>query len=175
MEIETTAELALTRAQETEIGALIVRVWPDSDGRTWCRQRHHLRLVARDGGAVIGHMALGLRAVRLGGRLVESASLAEVCTDPARRGEGIAARLLERALSAARGSLADVALLFGDARLYVAACFRQMTLPLVCLGLDGARSGKLCREAATNHLMVLELGDLRWQDGAELDLMGGLF
>ena len=169
------AEMDLSAADEAQIVALLARAFDtDFGGRSYYKTRPHLRLLIRDGGVIVAHMALQFRAMRLGGRLVTVAGLAEVATDPAHRGKGHAAALLQTAIAKARAARADYFLLFGDAGLYVAAGFRTVPNPMIFLQLDGAVSGAVTREPAES-LMVLPLGADPWDDTAELDLLGGLF
>lgn len=175
MQVERIPEWRLTPADEAQIAALLARAFTtDFGGRSFFQQRHHLRLLARDGAALLGHIALQWRAVRLGNDLVTVAGLAEVATDPDRRGQGIAGHLLAEAITEARASNAEFLLLFGTAGLYAAAGFRQAGNPLSWIGMEGARLGAL-HHAPAKHLMVLPLGARAWDDAARLDLLGNLF
>jgi len=99
MLIEKIPEWDLSSQDDAEIAALLARCFPtDFGGRSYFIQHHHLRLVVRQP-QIIGHMALVLRSVQLGDRLVSIAGLAEVATDPAHRGQGIAAQLLQAAIA----------------------------------------------------------------------------
>ncbi len=174
MRLSTLPETALTAADEAAIADLLARCFgTDFGGRTFFHQRHHLRLLAHDPD-LVGHMALAFRAVRLGGALVDVIGLAEVATDPGRRGQGIAGRLLERALAEARQTRAAYFLLFGDAGLYHAAGFRPVANPLTWVDLRGAATRRV-RQGPADSLMVLPLAGQDWPDGAPLDLMGHLF
>ena len=96
---EAIPEIELGPADEAMIADLLMRAFgPDFDGRSYYKQRPHLRLVIRDEGRIVGHMALVMRDIRLGERLCPIAGLAEVATDPERRGAGIASALLPEAI-----------------------------------------------------------------------------
>ncbi|NDU99576.1 GNAT family N-acetyltransferase [Pseudoroseicyclus tamaricis] len=172
--IERVEEMRLAAPLEAEIAALIATAWDDYEGRSFYKQRHHLRLLAREEGRLLGHMALGLRAVRLGDDLVDIATLGEVCTHPEARGRGIASALLQEAIAEAKASPARFFLLFGVAKLYPAAGFRPITQNLRLLGMDGARSLRMVHSRA-DDLMVLELRGEAWDEDKPLDLMGGSF
>ena len=176
VKIETIPEWALVPGDEAAIAGLLARCFDtDFGGRSYFRTRHHLRLVSRDQqGAIIAHMALQFRAVRLGGRLIHIAALGDVATDPGQRGKGLAGALLQAAIAAARASRASHFLLFGTAKLYAAAGFLPASNPLTYLDLDGARTGPLRREPS-EVLRVLSLGEAPWENGADLDVLGGLF
>ncbi len=174
-QIETIPETDLSAADEAQIVALLAACFDtDFGGRSFFRSRHHLRLVIREDGAIIGHMAIQFRAVRLGGRLMDVAALAEVATHPDHRGKGIAGRMLQAAIAAARDTRAEHFLLFGTAGLYGAAGFAAAANPMIYLDMDGAQTGRIKREVA-QELRVLPLGAAAWDDRAELDVMGGLF
>ena len=174
MNIDTVAETDLSAAHEAEIAALLARCFAtDFGGRSFYQQRHHLRFLAHDP-VLVGHVALTLRAIRIGEVLTDIAGLAEVATDPAHRGKGIAAALVGAAIAQARASRAAHLILFGEAGVYAAAGFRPAHNPMRWIDLTGARMGAVCSERAT-HLMVLPLRDQPWDPAAPLDLLGNLF
>ena len=175
MLIERLQEWNLTPADDRAIADLLARCFDtDFGGRSSFHQRHHLRLVTRDQGRIIGHMALTLRSVRLAQDRFEVAGLGEVATDPEFRGRGIAAHLLQAAIAEAQASPARHFLLFGTAQLYDAAGFRRAQNLLTFLDISGNRSLAIHHEPAES-LMVLPLRGQDWDDSAELDLLGPLF
>lgn len=172
---EAIPEHLLTKADEVEIAVLLARCFAtDFGGRSFFQTRHSWRHVIRQGG-ISAHLAVQLRAVRLGEHLITIAGIADVATDPGHRGKGRAATLLQAAIAAARQSPAQHVLLFGTARLYPAAGFRPISNPLTYLDLTGARTGSLHRDRSEQHLQVLDIGSQRWNDAKPLDLLGGLF
>jgi len=174
MIIERIEEWRLTPELEAEISALLPAAFgEDFGGRSFHKQRHHLRLIAREEGRIIGHMALCFRAVRLGGALTDIVGLADVCTAPEARGKGVAARLLARAKAEAGETIAPYFILFGTAGVYAAHGFRAVPNPVVYTTMDDARTGAPGR-LETSDLMVLELGADRWPEDAVLDLVGSL-
>lgn len=174
MKIETIPEARLTLAQDAEIAALLARCFDtDFGGRSFYQQRHHIRLMAHDP-ALVGHMALTLRAIRIGDQLTDVAGLADVATDPTHRGKGIAAALLQAAITEAKASPAEFLLLFGTAPLYAGAGFVAVHNPMTWIGLTGARMGAVQSKQAES-LMVLPLRNKEWDAAAPLDLLGNLF
>jgi predicted N-acetyltransferase YhbS len=175
MPIETVPEWQLTKADEAEIAALLARCFStDFGGRSFFQVRQHLRLLRRDEGRILGHMAIQFRAMRLGERLITVAGLADVATHPDHRGKGIAAGLLQQAIATAKASPAEFFLLFGVAQIYPAAGFRKVRNHMVWTEMHGSWTGPLRREAAES-LMVLPLKDSAWDEGAVLDLLGPTF
>lgn len=172
---ETIPEHLLTNADDAAIAALLARCFTtDFGGRSFFQTRHSWRHVIRKDG-IIAHLAVQLRAVRLGDDLVTVAGIADVATDPGHRGKGHAATLLQAALDTARHSPARHILLFGTAQLYPAAGFRPIANPLTYIDLTNARTNALYRESPEDHLQVLDLTDQAWDASKPLDLLGGLF
>lgn len=172
---EVIPEWALTAPDEGQIAGLLARCFAtDFGGRSFFQQRHHLRIVTRHKGQIIGHMGLMLRAVRLGGVLTDVVGLADVATDPDHRGKGIAAALLQAAIAEAKRSPATHFLLFGTAGLYAGVGFRKAANTITYLDMTGARTRNVHREPA-RELMVLPLRDQPWDETAALDLLGTLF
>ena len=175
LQLEQIPEWQLGNADEAEIAALLARCFEsDFGGRSFYQTRQHLRLIHRSAGRIVGHMALQFRAMRLGGRLITAAGLADVATDADHRGKGIAAALLQEAITVAKASPAEFFLLFGVAKLYSAAGFRPVANPLVWTEMRGARTGALHRETAEG-LMVLPLGASEWDEAGLLDMLGATF
>lgn len=175
MTVETIPEHLLTNEDEAAIARLMARCFTtDFGGRSFFQTRHSWRHVLRDDG-IIAHLAVQLRAVRLGDDLVTIAGIADVATDPDHRGKGHAATLLQTAIATARQSSASHVLLFGTAQLYPAAGFRPIANPLTYLDLTGAKTGSLHHNRSEDHLQVLDLTPKSWDETKPLDLLGGLF
>jgi predicted N-acetyltransferase YhbS len=175
MTAEMIPEHLLTNADDADIAKLLARCFTtDFGGRSFFQTRHTWRHVIRHDG-IIAHLAVQLRAVRLGEDLVTVAGIADVATDPGHRGQGLAGTLLQDALRAARYSPARHVLLFGTAQLYQAAGFRPVGNPLTYLDLTGAKTGSLHRDLPEDHLQALDLSATRWDEAKPLDLLGGLF
>lgn len=175
MQVDLIPEWQLAPADDRQIAALLETCFDtDFGGRSFFMQRPLLRLVVREAGLVIGHMALTLRAMRLGDRLVDVAGLCDVATDPDHRGKGIAAALLQAAIDHARQSPAGYFLLLGEAKLYAAAGFQKAGNPITFVDLQGAKTGAIKSEIAL-QLMVLSLKGENWDQTAPLDMLGPLF
>lgn len=175
MQIETIPEMRLTRADEQAIGQLLdLAFGTEFDGRSYFQNRHHTRLLVRDGDQIIGHMAIGLRAIRMGDVLCTAAGLAEVASHPDHQRKGIATAMLQVAIAEARASVADFFILFGDEPLYARAGFVPQPNETLSVSFHGVRTG--AQERRTDDgLMVMELGELRWDRDARIDLVGFAF
>lgn len=173
--IESIAEWVLTPPDETQIAKLITLCFGDDfDNRSYYRQRPHLRLIYRQDGQIIGHIALLLRAVRLGAQMTDTIGLAEVCTHPDHRGTGIASHLLQAAISHARASQAAYLTLFGTAPFYAGHGFSRQSNLLTFVAMANVRTTRIITEVAET-LMVLPLRDQIWPASAPLDMLGPLF
>ncbi|KJZ21126.1 GNAT family N-acetyltransferase [Loktanella sp. S4079] len=173
--VETINELDLTPQADAEIAALLMDAFDAGFGeRSFYRQRHHLRLLARDGEVLAGHVALLYRVVQANGVLIPIIGLAEVATADTHRGQGIARKLVTRSLDIAKRSQAQFALLFGDPNHYSRYGFRVAPNPLRHLDLwDGKSRG--IKTAPDSEFMVAQTGDQVWIDEGEVDLMGHVF
>ena len=78
--------------------------------------RDNLRVLV-DGGRILAHAGFVRREASVLGRTISVACLGGVFTDPARRGQGLATRVIEDALRRAREG-ADLVLVSGDGPLY---------------------------------------------------------
>lgn len=176
MKIECIDEMRLTQADDAAIAALLDRAFQsiDYNGRSYFQNRHHLRVVARQDDAIIGHIALSFRAIRMDDQLVQAAGIAEVATDPAHRGKGIATALLATAITSAKSSLAEVAVLFGDEPFYAAAGFAPKPNHTLTISMHETRTG-VQENRSDDGLMVLALTDITWDDEALIDLVGFAF
>jgi predicted N-acetyltransferase YhbS len=173
--IDMIADWDVTPADEAQIARLLARSFDtDFGGRSYFQQRPHFRLVWREGGQIIGHMAVMMRAIRLDGALVDVAGLADVATDPDHRGRGIAAGLLQATITQVRRTQADYFLLFGTAALYGAHGFLPSPNVITYSDLCGAVTGLVKTEAAQD-MRVLPLRGRDWPVDAPVDLLGHLF
>jgi len=175
MQIDRIDEVRLSAEDDAGIARLLARSFAtDFGGRSYYQQRHAVRIVARSDGAIVGHMALCFRDVRLGEALVPVIGLAEVATDPDQRGKGVATKLLRAAIDEAYATPARFFLLFGDRPIYAAHGFVPMPNVITYLTLDGAHTGAI-KTGADGGLMVRDLGRGAWDGGAPLDLLGHKF
>lgn len=175
MQIETIAEMRLTADDDAQIAALLARAFDtEFGGRSYYRQRHHLRIVARTDGAVVAHVALCFRSIRMGASLVPIVGLADVATLAEWRGKGLASNLLQRAIGNAKGSLAEFLVLFGDQPLYARHGFLGVPNRLRFVVMDDAQTHGIKADTDAG-LMMLPLRGGTWDASVDIDLLGHLF
>lgn len=175
MKIERIEEMRLTRADDEAIGRLLDAAFQTGfEGRAFYQNRHNLRLIVRHDELIVGHMALSLRAIRMGDQLVHAVGLAEVATDPAHRGKGIATAMIDEAIREAKATLADFFILFGDQPLYAGVGFVAKENETTSISMHGVRTGVL-EHRKCDGLMVMQLAETTWDDDAAIDLVGFAF
>jgi len=177
MQIEAVHEIDLTPEQDAEIAALIARAFGEDAGygnMSFYSQRHHLRLLARLDGKLVGHYALGFRAIRMGEHRVQIIGVGEVATDPDQRGKGVASALMVAAKERARTTLADFIVLFGVRPLYEGVGFVAKPNIVRHMGIEDDHSTEVIQEEDT-ALKVYQLKDTVWDDDAVIDLLGPSF
>lgn len=179
MQIDAVHELELSAADDAAIGALLDAAYADLgengfQGRSYFSQRHHLRIVAREDDRIIGHVALLFRVIRLGDTVTPVIGLAEVATDPAREGRGVASLLLNEAISRSRDSIAAFIVLFGDHPIYRKSGFLSRTNLLRHVVIEAGQTREI-RTGVDDALMILPLTDADWPDDVTVDLMGPMF
>ena len=177
MRIDAISEINLTRGQDDRIGALLDRAFgveAGYHGRSFHKQRHHLRLLAQDDGMLVGHLALCFRVIAMGDRPTPIIGVAEVATDPAHQGKGIATALLQAAIGRSRATQAEFVLLFGDRPIYQRMGFLPRTCEIRYLAMANGISTQIHSriEPATR---VMALQTTAWDDTALIDLAGPIF
>lgn len=177
MQIDAIHEIDLTAEQDGEIAALLTRAFGEDAGygtKSFYNQRHHLRLLARLDGVLIGHYALAFRWVRMGEKRVQIVGIGEVATDPDHRGKGVATALMRASMARAGATLADFLVLFGVRAIYEGMGFVAKENTVRHMGIENDHSTEILEERDTK-LKVLQLKDTVWDDTAVLDLLGPSF
>lgn len=177
MRIKVVPEHALTRDIDRAIGALMdIAFEPGAgyDGRSYHKTRHHLRVMGWDGDHLIGHVALQLRAIRMGGAALTIAGVGEVAVHPGHQGHGRGTALMREAITAVEGGIAAFAVLFGHPGLYAPLGFQPQPNRLRHVAWGDGRPTRVVTDEI-GSLMVLPLGTRHWDAAAEIDLCGPLF
>lgn len=175
MQIDQVYEPELTAETDAEIAALLDTSFGGGyDGRSFYQQRPGLRFLAWGDTRLIGHIAVCYRAVRMGNQEWTAAGLIDVATHPDMQGKGVAKALLKKVEAWARGTSADMLMLFGDHPVYAAMGYQPKHVTQRYAPMIGVRTG-MTEEKARSGPMILPLRPLDWDDSAVLDLVGFRF
>jgi predicted N-acetyltransferase YhbS len=179
MKIEVRNELSLTAQDDAEIGALLDQAFgaigeDGFQGRSYYKQRHHVRVLGRDAGLLVGHIAMCFRVIRVGDELIPIVGLAEVATAPDQGRKGIASALLRKTIAVARDTQAAFIVLFGSHPIYTKNGFIAAPTQLTYMGIENARSMPLVTRVDPD-LKLLPLTARAWDDQADVDLLGHIF
>lgn len=171
-------ELAVDAPLDAELRPLLAAGFPDFadtfHARRYFKQLPHARLLARQGAALVGHLAVVHRMVGSAAGPQRILGLLDVVVAPERRRAGIGGALLEAAEVRARAAGVDHLVLFADDdRLYRRHGYRPAASMLRWLRIHDHASLGIAEERVS-ELRVRSLGDRRWPDGP-VDLLGELF
>ncbi len=84
IEIVTTPEHAISGEVRSQLRTLLDACFPGTlKGRTYFKQLPHMRLLAMDGGSVVGQVGVDGRVVNVGGTLVSIFGLIDLAVQPA--------------------------------------------------------------------------------------------
>ena len=177
MTIDEIHEIDLTPDLETEIAAVIEAAFGRDAGyagRSFFKQRHSLRVLARVDGELVGHIALVFRQIRAGDRLIPIMGVAEVATQPRFQGRGIGSAMLRHAIALSRKTQARFMLLFGVRPIYAGHGFLEASNDLTWVAMQEMRTTGTETKPARAFL-YLPLSDEKWDNRAPVDLLGPTF
>lgn len=130
----------------------------------------HRWLIRGQNGEVVAHVAAHEKRVFAGGEAIPIGGIAEVCVDPAYRGQGYVRGLLEEAHSLLRAKGMPFSVLFGESRIYSSSGY--VTVKNLYRDFPEESGGVVRR--ATDWAMVLPLAGGIWPEG-EVYLPGPTF
>jgi GNAT superfamily N-acetyltransferase len=176
--------IAIVRVAEAEIGpalsgqlqALLQACFPGYPSRSYFKLPPHFRYLAMTGGpAVAAQMGVELRVIRVGGAVVRTFGVVDLCVRPGERSRGLAGRLLAEATDFARACRMDFVILFADDdRLYTRHGWARVTNTCSWVKIDDHTTLGLATAADTGVMMVKAVGERAWPKG-DADLLGHLF
>jgi GNAT superfamily N-acetyltransferase len=174
---------ALARVAEAELGpelsqqvqALLQTCFPGYPSRTYFKLPPHFRYLALAQGALVGQMGVELRVIRVGGEVVRTFGVVDLCVLPSERSHGLAARLLTEVTGFARSCGMDFVILFADDdRVYTWNGWTRAGNRCTWVKIHEHTTVGLARAAQTGALMVKATGARAWPEG-EVDLLGHVF
>ena len=171
-------ELAVDAALDAELGPLLAAGFPEFadsfHARRYFKQLPHARLLARQGEALVGHLAVVHRMVGSAAGPRRILGLLDVVVARECRRAGIGGALLEAAEARGRAAGVDHLVLFADGdRLYLRHGYRPAPSTLRWLRIHEHASLGIAEERVA-ELRVRTLGERAWPDGP-VDLLGELF
>jgi predicted N-acetyltransferase YhbS len=177
IEIVTTPEYAISGEVCSQLRLLLDECFPDTfEGRTYFKQLPHLRLLAMDGGAVIGQVGIDARVINVGGAIVPIFGLIDLAVHPARRGKRVGTLLLGESERIARFYEREFLVLMADRHdLYLKEGYRRVQPALTkWLAIEDRQSVELTIQDLSNCFMAKPLTEKRWPAGM-IDMLGYLF
>jgi GNAT superfamily N-acetyltransferase len=176
--------VTLIRVAEAEVGAdrgrqlqsLLQESFPGYPGRSYFKLPPHFRYLAMAGGGeVAGQTGVELRVIRVGGTVVRTFGVVDLCVAPSWRSRGLAGRILAEVTGFARDcEMAFVVLFADDDRLYTRNGWARVTNRCSWVRIDNHVTLGLAGPADTGVMMVKATGPHPWPDG-DVDLLGHLF
>ncbi|HEY1641610.1 MAG TPA: GNAT family N-acetyltransferase [Streptosporangiaceae bacterium] len=174
---------AILRVAEAEIGpdrgqqvqALLQESFPGFPGRSYYKLPPHFRYLVLADGELTAQMGVELRVVRVGGTVLRTFGVSDLCVGRRARSQGLGSRLLAAVTEHAQACGMDFIVLFADDdRLYTRNGWARAANPCSWLKIHGHAMLGLATMQDTGALMVKKTGQHAWPDG-ELDLLGHLF
>ena len=175
--------IAISRVAEAEIGAqlsghlqsLLQACFPGYPGRSYFKLPPHFRYLAMADGAVVAQMGVELRVIRVGGSVVRTFGVVDLCVRQRERSYGLASRLLAEVTEFARACGMDFVILFADDdRVYIRNGWVRVANRCSWLKIDDHTTLGVAAAADTGAMMVKAVGERAWPDG-DVDLLGHLF
>ncbi len=177
------SEATVFRVAEAEIGeslrqqvqALLQACFPGYPSRSYFKLPPHFRYLAMKSGALAAQMGVELRVIRVGGNVVRTFGVVDLCVMTSERSGGLAGRMLAEVTELAHACGMDFVILFADDdRLYTRNGWARAGNPCSWVKIHDHTTLGLARAADTSALMVKVIGQQAWPEG-EVDLLGHLF
>jgi GNAT superfamily N-acetyltransferase len=173
--ISRVAEAEISADLMHQVQALMQMCFPGYPSRAYFKLPPHFRYLAVAGGGLAGQVGVELRVIRVGGHVLRTFGVVDLCVRGSERSRGLAGRLLAEVTELARACRMDFVILFADDdRLYTRNGWARAANPCSWLKIDDHTTLGLATAEDTGALMVKAIGQQAWPDG-EVDLLGHLF
>jgi GNAT superfamily N-acetyltransferase len=175
--------MTIVRVAEAEIGAdlrqqvqaLLQASFAGYPSRTYFKLPPHFRYLALSDGELAAQMGVELRVIRVGGDVVRTFGVVDLCVSESKRSRGLAGQLLAEVTDYARSCGMDFIILFADdSRLYERNGWARAGNPCSWVKIHDHRTLGLAQAEDTGALMVKAIGEQAWPEG-EVDLLGHVF
>jgi GNAT superfamily N-acetyltransferase len=175
MTIARVAEAEIREDLRRQLQALLQACFAEYPSRSYFKLPPHFRYLAMTEGALAAQMGVELRVIRVGGTVVRTFGVVDLCVRKSDRSGGLAGRLLAEVTGFARSCGIDFVILFADDdRLYRRNGWVRAGNPCSWVKIHDHSTLGLAIAEDTNALMVKVIGDRAWPEG-EVDLLGHLF
>lgn len=177
MKLELVEEYSLGAERAEAVRALLHEAFPDvgfTRTRTYLKQIPPRRLLAWDGGRLIGHLGLEHRVIGTEDGPATLFGVLDVCVASDARGRGVASAMLEHVEALGRDHAIDFLMLFAtDHRLYERNGYRHEDNVLRWSMIDEHKTLGI-DEQPLDELMIKPIGARPWPAGP-IDLLGHQF
>jgi GNAT superfamily N-acetyltransferase len=175
--IDYLVETSIDVATEHELARLLESCFPDTfSGRTYYKQLPHARLLHRQDGAIVGQLGLDFRIIRVGGVVIRTLGVIDLCVAPGLRLQGRATAMLDRVAAIAEQARADFQILFADNPVLYLHNGYEAVEParMRWVGIENRETHGVIERDLTGILMARPTGDRSFPPG-KIDLLGYLF
>lgn len=154
--------------------ALLQACFPEYPSRAYFKLPPHFRYLAVAGGELVGQVGVELRVIRVGGNVLRTFGIVDLCVRGSERSRGLAGRLLAEVTQLACSCGMDFVILFADDdRVYTRNGWARAANPCSWLKIHEHTTLGLATAEDTGALMVKKTGQHAWPEG-EVDLLGHL-
>jgi GNAT superfamily N-acetyltransferase len=176
MRIEHVEEFAIAPQVFAQVQLLLASSFPGYPAnRPYFKLRPHFRLLAWTKDALVGHMGVDHRVIRVGNDLLTIFGVIDLCVAPQYQHRSLATQLLQQLEFLAHDTQRDAIVLFADDhRLYAANGYQRIETPCTWMMVDDHRTLGVTTRSLGDCLMVKPVTLAHWPDGA-IDLLGYLF
>jgi hypothetical protein len=169
------AEAEINADRGKQLQSLLQACFPEYPDRSYFKLPPHFRYLAMtSSGNVAGQMGVEFRVIRVGGIVVRTFGIVDLCVAESQRSRGLAGRLLGEVTGFARDcGMAFVILFADDDRLYVRNGWARVTNRCSWVRIHNHVTLGLAGPADTGAMMVKAVGTQAWPEG-DVDLLGHL-
>jgi GNAT superfamily N-acetyltransferase len=169
------AEAELGEALSQQLQQVLQSCFAGYPDRSYFKLPPHFRYLAMAGDDVVAQLGVELRVIRVGGRVLRTFGVVDLCVRPGGRSRGLAGRLLAELTGYARACGMDFIILFADDdRLYTRNGWARVSNRCTWVKIHEHATLGIAQESMADALMVKATGDLPWPAG-DVDLLGHVF
>ncbi len=175
--VERIFEMELKSTTELQIISLLDKCFPNTfEGRSYYKQVPHTRLLLWRRDALIGHVGLDHRVIRVGNSVVRVVGIIDLCIDPEDQHQRRGSELLQHAERLAGLGQSNYTILFADRdEIYLRNGYISVDPAMITwLAIDELASHSMQRRDFSGTFMIKEITKNPFPNG-DIDLLGYLF